>query len=1037
VIRRIILVLAFLLLGAPALALFPPRGGGPNSGGGPSGLPATKTFINTSATAQPAGQPTKMFGMAFKDGDICSGSAPKFLDGSTAQPFSASVVGARTYWNSGCLRFASLMLRPTFSIVRNGSHNVTVTSGGTWPSASSRTLTEVYAQNLVINAPPGAPTDNNVSASLSSWLDNPALPDANNFEQVQWVDGDAGACWRITTKMAHAQAGTADVSMQASHYICGLNNSRGTLGGFRWLGVLRQPSFNFSGAPATRRTFATPSSGSPTTGVNWQANAHGGGTTTTPLVWPWAAQAFTVNTTTCNPVGSGIIGCGSTTATNNYYQGAGGLQVIPAYFTGGSLPSGITTNTTYFIGELQGDPNLFAVFTDGSGGAGSVINLGAGSGTVNPVVAIYPFGRIWMATKDGEYNFFQGSGSLTAETTLIDQQDQTYLQKTKVIPPYDLTLSGSSPSGLNSQAGGGVITDTSYPYDWNPYTIGTSQQGESAPGDHDDIGVVMADAVGDFYNQSFLSEKVLRIDSFAAGALPYDFKEDSSHQTIDFSNSGTYTGLVTRNAVSTDTFHNLCWGGVGTSTGYPGAAGFNHPATSQQATSMGISASFDHKPQFNPMAYIRTGELQHLDMLEDEAQQGILTECAWANPSTVSLSYPVGGILTGWDGIGAQFRQLGWQAVNQQWAAMLAPYDPTHPSNLNFDGTQTGAYFNEVADASANYPYDQLQAGATVYGSANSYVQANGMWTMVDLDFPDSTCSSNPCYQTDGPEWEKAFVHMAELLGVARGNTKAVSFLEAAPAVWWKHIGDTFGYWSLYHYYEEIGPYQCNTTHMSHTLNTSDSGFSISTSNSWVTGAPAWTNTAGGGPPYFVEPTTTNSLTLNNGDLVTIYCSYLFTNGNIYAPSVMSVNTPYYLVNVGSGHMDLTTVQSEALANNTAHRVVPTDTGPGGIVLSMLPYKTNAPAINAAAFMQETVAIIRTAAVWAKALGVDSGAGGFAAVEADANARFANTTGVCLSSPCGPGGRYPVGGNGGFYQGGGGTGTPIDPRYAVQNHFGP
>jgi hypothetical protein len=103
----------------------------------------------------------------------------------------------------------------------------------------------------------------------------------------------------------------------------------------------------------------------------------------------------------------------------------------------------------------------------------------------------------------------------------------------------------------------------------------------------------------------------------------------------------------------------------------------------------------------------------------------------------------------------------------------------------------------------------------------------------------------------------------------------------------------------------------------------------------------------------------------------------------------------------------------------------------------MLPYKTNSPAINAPAFMNETVGIIRSAAVWAKALGVDSGSGGFAAVEADANYRFANTTGVCLSAPCGSGGRYPVGGNGGFYQGGGGTGTPIDPRYAVQDHFGP
>jgi hypothetical protein len=1016
---------------------------------------ATKTFINTSASTMSAGQPTKMFGMAFKDGDICGGSAPQFLDGVTVQPFSAGVAGIRAYWNSGCLRFLpGIMLVPTFSVAGHGSHNVTVASGGTWPAASSRTLTELYAQNFVFNAPPGAPTDNNVTSSLSSWLDNPGT-DTNNFEQVQWVDGAAGACWRVTTKMAHTQAGTADASMQTSHYVCSLNNSGGTLGGFRYLPVMRQPEFNAAGAPANRRTFATPNSGSPTSGVNWQVNAPVSGTTTVVPYWPFTAQAFTANSS-INPFGAGSPpGGGSTTATNTYYQGAGGLQVIPAYFTGASLPIGITTNVTYFIGELQGDPNNFAIFSTGDGDSQRILSIGAsGSGTVNPVVAIYPFGKIHFATQDGEYPFTQAGGSLTADTTLIDQQDQTYLQKTHLIPPYDLTLSGSSPSGLNSGAGGGAITDSSFAYNYNPYTIGSTTQGESAPGDHDDIGVLMADQVVDFYNQSFASEKLVRIDSFAAQGLTYDFKETSTHHTLDFTENGTYTGLKTSFSVSTDQFSGMCWGGVGSSTGYPNAAGFSQPLTPQNATNMGIDASYDHGPQFNAYAYLRTGELEHLDMLEDQAQQGVLTECfnAFPNPGASGITtasetppYPAAGILTWYEGIGAQFRQMGWQSVKQQQAAMLAPYDPTHPTNLNFDGTQTGAYFNAVADGSAYFPYDNFNGGTAVWGGANSYVLTNGLWTMADIGNTNSLCPSVPCYQIDGPEWEKAFVYAAELIAVARGNTKAKLFLQAVPAVWWKHIGNTFGYWDLYHYYEQISPISSPTrghtedalaSGFSSILNTTDSEFDVSMTSFWQgTGAvnPGWTSS---GPPYFTTGSPQNSYTPKAGDAIQAWGGN-FGNNFYVKPSVMAPNTPYYMTNIGAGTFDLTTVQSEALANNFAHRLVPTDTG-SAMSIQIATYQPTAPAVNAAAFMNETVGIIRSIAGWAKALGADSGAGGFAAVVSDANARFANTTGVCSGSPCGVGGRYAVGSNGGFYQSSNGsTGGLVDPRYAVQDHFGP
>lgn len=193
---------------------------------------------------------------------------------------------------------------------------------------------------------------------------------------------------------------------------------------------------------------------------------------------------------------------------------------------------------------------------------------------------------------------------------------------------------------------------------------------------------------------------------------------------------------------------------------------------------------------------------------------------------------------------------------------------------------------------------------------------------------------------------------------------------------------------------------------------------------------PGWTNT----PPYFVTNTPQNSYTPQLGDAIQAWCG-AFGNTSYIKPSVMAANTPYYVTNISGGRFDLTTVQSEALANNVTHRITPSDTGTS-MSIQVATYQPTSPTLNAAAFMNETLGIDRATAAWAKALGADSAAGGFAAVVTDANSRFANTTGVCGSAPCGVGGRYAVGANGGFYQAGGGTGTPVDPRYAIQDHFG-
>ncbi len=701
---------------------------------------ASLGLINdAAASTQLAGQPTQFFGQIFRDGDICGGSAPIFLDGATPQPFSASPQNARVYWDSGCLRFSAFMLRPTADMAGGGKKTLSISTGGTWPTASARTTSDIYNQHLVINAPPAPVSDAHVTGTLSSWLTN----DVNNYRQIVWLDGDAGKCWRFDTKMAATQGGAADAALEFGHYACALNKADGTISGFRWLGDFRQPSFNFASAPATYRVFASPNSSNPSAGVNWQAAGPGGiGTTISAITWPFSPQGFTSN-------GSNNL---TTTSSNSYYTGAGGASILPAYFTNLTGSTGLGTQL-YFLYAYQGSSSTFQVAQQANG-LGIIGSVGSGGGTVNPVVAVYPFTRVWTNNSDGKYNYFQGTGSIGGETSLRVTIDQTYWQKAKVFPPWDLSVSGSNPTILNP-GGGGPITDISWNYPVHPYTIGNTTEDENSPGDHTDIGAVMGNHVVDFYNQSFLTDRLIRAGSYAAGRFAFDLKDASTHNTIDFINAGTYTGLRTKAAVSTDQFGNMCWGGVGVGAPpqYPGAAGFPAPADSTQANSMSVIQGFDHKPSFNVWAYARTGELQHLDMLQDEGQQGIWLECAYA-PA---------GIQTYWEGLAGQFRQMGHQARDQQWAAMFTPFDPTNPTALTYEGTLTGRYFTDVADLSANFPNQQWLNGGGTFGATNwAYMQPRGLWTLHWGDFPDSNCPSapsTPCYEIDGPEWEKAFVY--------------------------------------------------------------------------------------------------------------------------------------------------------------------------------------------------------------------------------------------------------------------------------------
>ena len=120
-----------------------------------SSFPTTMTLVQDGTVA--GGVPTQSFGWVFRPGDIPAGHAPLFKVGGVTWPYSA---GLQTYWPDGSLKWAAfaLMVPTSFTPALNSSTTVTISDGGfgTWPASSGRTLSEIYAQNLIVNgiAPP-------------------------------------------------------------------------------------------------------------------------------------------------------------------------------------------------------------------------------------------------------------------------------------------------------------------------------------------------------------------------------------------------------------------------------------------------------------------------------------------------------------------------------------------------------------------------------------------------------------------------------------------------------------------------------------------------------------------------------------------------------------------------------------------------------------------------------------------------------------------------------------------------------------------
>jgi hypothetical protein len=1058
-------LLAALTLGVlpQAVEAFRPHlfGGGVAGSGPPPGTITTFTLLGT----QTSGVPTQTFGMPFVDGDMPAGSAPVFKIGGSAQPYS---YGLRAYFPSGNLRFVSIMLLPNVSI--SGSATVSVSSAvGSWPAVSGRSPTDVYNQQLVVNAPPLALADPGGVANgalpggglqVSAWLRS----DANNYKQVQWMDGAAGAAWRVSTNMAPTIGGTADTFLKFDHYIFALNNSSGGLAGFRWMGRMRMPNYAVTTSGNNNFFCAPPNSGSPTSGLNWQINPGGAGVQTIVPTWPFtpvtdmtAEVAFTGTATLSNGSGGSgsILDVTSVTSgsiSNGTQQGVTGANValeegsfFEPYGTGGTTgtggvgtyalgntPGGLITspinvftpgtlNTTTGSTAWSSSPNDNFVPVQFSGSvpapwsAGYVywghINVSAppanfqacnttfvspnsvqppqapATFTATPVFGFCPFTSAMFATSGALYNFFQGTGSQSAETTLRATINKVYWQSCRFTAPYDTTLSGAE------------ITDTTYNYNWNCYSAGSIGAGISSGGDNAWIGVLTNYAAVDFYNQSQASDTQNRIVGLAASMMCYDLKDPALDTIVNVSNN-SYTGLPTSNTA-------ICSGGNGgTPTGYtqpgPGSAG----ALFFQA------ADASHVPFFSFWPYIRTGELQYYDLL---VEQGMGAELLYLgagarNPSSANGDSPYSGTTYGVVTYNIQeARGTGWGFRNLAAAALIGPWNPTDPTYL-WDGTQQVKYLNDLADVSATFTIDQWNMNPS--GVFTPYAAGASMWTQYQYN----ANSGSPGFNAS-PMWENCYIALGHCYSYLRGTAsaaKSLDFINLMIARFNYIISTYGGGYSLYAYTQQmtiadvIGGGNVGTT-----LNTSDAQYVISQISAfngnttvllWQTGS---TNAF-----YFTASGPSQGWTPANGDVLIPYEG----NGSQNYPTELNPATPYYIVNYnpspGDGHFS-----EFGLATTRGGSAIPISSPltTGSANFNYMPGPTNQPAADvpyAPNFMFQ----VRALMAWGNALG----ASGAATPLADAAFRLNNN-----NQGFGPG----------LYFSEPGGDNPIDGRYCIASTY--
>ena len=737
-------------------------------GVGPAGPQlTTMTLINTSGSTQTSGFITPIFGMTFKKGDVPINTAPKFQIGGIDQPYSW---GLQSYYSDGSLRHASFMFRCSSSIAGNGTLTVNINSGGTAPSASSRTLTEVYAQNLQVGGP-GLGLFGGLVGTWNGYLRN----DANNTEQYVYLDGQAGKSWRIKTHMAQSAGGTAHGQLEVYQYVTALQDNSGNLGGFRHIARITQPYYNLDTPTKALRAFSSIST------------QYGAGPTSIPLTWPFTNTNFTT-------VNGSMAATVASAGTHNFYSGAQPgngsdcVNCVPGYLSA-TTDGALSTGQVYFAFTYgAANNNTYFQLSVNNYGLTGAISLAGGTGTFVPVPVVLHGLSVYTADSQGRSNFFQGTGSMSADNTMRTQFNQAYLHSTGAIPPWNLTLQGVAFSGTVKDIPA-IVTSSSSSYwmgspTWNPVTCGPlAQSWRGGPGNVPDIGPLPTWACCHFYNQTAVSDMAIRSIAFAS-----DFDGSGSVRDVSTGNyinitNTSYSGMPAPSSnqqTGVMIVASLVEGFTPASTPTYGNQSFLWGAGEQAAQDP------SHRPSSAFYAFLIFGEPHFHDLMIEAATGDTLENYG---PNRVPSSPAGYGIIATYSEYG--LRGTAWALRDVMLAANFCA--ATSP-----DGSAIPTYLNDLV--STNMTYINALFSSTYIGTA---LAAQNSWRKVTLN-------GSAVDEADGGFMMGYFECVMGWLATL-GNAAAKTWCNNY-STWLNYVISTWGGYNLYAEYDGATLLPASTT---------------------------------------------------------------------------------------------------------------------------------------------------------------------------------------------------------------------------------
>ena len=291
----------------------------------------------------------------------------------------------------------------------------------------------------------------------------------------------------------------------------------------------------------------------------------------------------------------------------------------------------------------------------------------------------------FTADTNALWDYVQGGGSDVTDGVVRVKHDKVKVTRTKLVPPFDLTIS----------------VDSNSPTEYRPYARCFIQRAMGGTGERDDLGLMTSWSVRHFMTQAAVDETVIRAQGLVSAGWRTTARSQATKEIIPtYAPSSNYAGL---GAPKTD------WYFMISGDKY---SGYVDPVVEQSLWSEDYETS--HRPSTCYYTYLVTGEPQYLDLLVDMSAALLANSPAgtaqlnttqpitltnmylagtWAGRDVLinSVLYKGGGWLT--QSFGP--RAMAWGLRDLAQAAAIYP-------DVCPRGTETKKYFRDVVNASLN-----------------------------------------------------------------------------------------------------------------------------------------------------------------------------------------------------------------------------------------------------------------------------------------------------------------------------------------------